>query len=42
MTDSKPKPETERDLRVPEFRDASQDELEFCADGKIVCKDRWE
>jgi hypothetical protein len=36
---------TERDLRMPEFRDISTDdldELEFRSDGKIVRKDRWE
>lgn len=33
---------TERDLRIPEFRDAKLEELEFRSDGKIVRKDRWE
>lgn len=33
---------TERDLRMPEFRDAKLEDLEFRADGKIVRKDRWE
>ena len=33
---------TERDLRMPEFRDANVEDLEFRADGKIVRKDRWE
>jgi hypothetical protein len=33
---------TERDLRMPEFRDAKLDDLEFRDDGKIVRKDRWE
>jgi hypothetical protein len=33
---------TERDLRIPEFRDVKTEELEFRADGKIVRKDRWE
>jgi hypothetical protein len=33
---------TERDLRMPEFRDAEPDELEFRGDGKVVRKDRWE
>jgi hypothetical protein len=33
---------TERDLRMPEFRDAKLEELEFRSDGKIVRKDRWE
>jgi hypothetical protein len=33
---------TERDLRMPEFRDGSPDEYEFRADGAIVRKDRWE
>lgn len=32
---------TELDLRMPEFRDASPDDLEFRGDGKIVRKDRW-
>lgn len=33
---------TERDLRMPEFRDAALEDLEFREDGKIVRKDRWE
>lgn len=33
---------TERDLRIPEFRDANLGDLEFREDGKIVRKDRWE
>lgn len=33
---------TERDLRMPEFRDAKPEELEFRDDGKLVRKDRWE
>jgi hypothetical protein len=33
---------TERDLRMPEFRDAKLEDLEFREDGKIVRKDRWE
>ena len=33
---------TERDLRMPEFRDAKLEDLEFRADVKIVRKDRWE
>lgn len=35
---------TERDLRMPEFRDFTDDfdALEFRSDGKIVRKDRWE
>jgi hypothetical protein len=33
---------TERDLRMPEFRDAKVEDLEFRRDGKIVRKDRWE
>lgn len=33
---------TERDLRMPEFRDANVEDLEFREDGKIVRKDRWE
>jgi len=32
---------TERDLRMPEFRDSNVDEYEFRGDGKIVRKDRW-
>lgn len=33
---------TERDIRVPEFRDAKLEDLEFRGDGKVVRKDRWE
>ena len=33
---------TERDIRMPEFRDAKLEELEFRDDGKVVRKDRWE
>lgn len=33
---------TERDFRLPEFRDAVPEDYEFRADGKIVRKDRWE
>lgn len=33
---------TERDLRMPEFRDAKLEELEFREDGTLVRKDRWE
>jgi hypothetical protein len=33
---------TERDFRMPEFRDADPNDYEFRADGKIVRKDRWE
>lgn len=34
---------TERDLRLPEFRDIENlDELEFRDDGKVVRKDRWQ
>jgi hypothetical protein len=33
---------TERDIRMPEFKDAELDDLEFRADGKVVRKDRWE
>lgn len=33
---------TERDFRMPEFRDASPDDYEFRSDGRIVRKDRWE
>ncbi len=33
---------TERDIRLPEFRDAKLEDLEFRADGKVVRKDRWE
>lgn len=32
----------ERDIRMPEFRDAKFEELEFREDGKVVRKDRWE
>jgi hypothetical protein len=33
---------TERDLRRPEFMDASPEDLEFRTDGVLVRKDRWE
>ena len=33
---------TERDFRMPEFRDADPNDYEFRADGRIVRKDRWE
>lgn len=33
---------TERDIRIPEFRDANVEDLEFRSDGKVVRKDRWE
>lgn len=33
---------TERDFRMPEFRDAKVEDYEFRADGKLVRKDRWE
>lgn len=33
---------TERDFRMPEFRDADPKDYEFRADGKVVRKDRWE
>lgn len=34
---------TERDIRMPEFRDAKLEDLERRSwDGKIVRKDRWE
>ncbi|SEG15409.1 hypothetical protein [Marinobacterium lutimaris] len=33
---------TERDLRMPEFRDADLEDLEFRDDGQLVRKDRWE
>lgn len=33
---------TEADLRMPEFRNAKLEDLEFRSDGKIVRKDRWE
>lgn len=33
---------TERDLRMPQFRDADPEDLEFRDDGKLVRKDRWE
>lgn len=32
----------ERDIRLPEFRDAKLEDLEFRDDGKVVRKDRWE
>ncbi|WP_174524487.1 hypothetical protein [Thauera butanivorans] len=33
---------TERDFRMPEFRDADPKDYEFRRDGKVVRKDRWE
>ena len=33
---------TERDFRMPEFRDAKVEDYEIRADGKVVRKDRWE
>lgn len=33
---------TERDFRMPEFRDAKPEDYEFRGDGKVVRKDRWE
>lgn len=33
---------TERDFRMPQFRDADPADYEFRDDGKIVRKDRWE
>lgn len=33
---------TEKDFRMPEFRDANPEDYEFRKDGKIVRKDRWE
>ena len=33
---------TERDFRMPQFRDADPADYEFRGDGKIVRKDRWE
>ncbi len=39
---SHPAPVTERDFRMPEFRDAKPEDYERRADGKIVRKDRWE
>ena len=33
---------TEKDFRMPEFRDAKVEDYEFRDDGKIVRKDRWE
>lgn len=35
-------PVTERDFRLPEFRDAKPEDYERRADGRIVRKDRWE
>ncbi|WP_292802879.1 hypothetical protein [Methylotenera sp.] len=32
---------TERDFRLPEFRDADPNDYEFRDDGKVVRKDRW-
>lgn len=32
---------TERDFRMPEFRDAKVEDYEFRSDGKVVRKDRW-
>lgn len=33
---------TERDMRMPEFRDCDPDDLEFRADGTLARRDRWE
>lgn len=33
---------TERDIRLPEFRDCALKDLEFRADGTVARKDRWE
>lgn len=33
---------TEADIRMPEFKYAKLEDLEFRHDGKIVRKDRWE
>ncbi|EHK72347.1 hypothetical protein PPL19_05390 [Pseudomonas psychrotolerans L19] len=33
---------TERDFRLPEFRDADPKDYEIRDDGKVVRKDRWE
>lgn len=33
---------TEKDFRMPEFRDEKVEDYEFRDDGKIVRKDRWE
>ena len=33
---------TERDIRLPEFKDAKLEDLEFRDDGRVVRKDRWE
>lgn len=35
-------PITERDLRIPEFRDVDIKDLERREDGTIARKDRWE
>lgn len=37
-----PREVTERDFRMPEFRDAKVEDYEFRGDGKLVRKDRWE
>ncbi len=36
------RPVTERDFRLPEFRDASPRDYEFNEHGELVRKDRWE
>lgn len=33
---------TERDFRMPEFRNADPNDYEFRDDGVLVRKDRWE
>ncbi|OIH08616.1 hypothetical protein A7M79_07320 [Acinetobacter baumannii] len=33
---------TERDIRLPEFKDAKLEDLEFDGSGKVVRKDRFE
>jgi 5'-3' exonuclease len=37
-----PREVTEKDFRLPEYRDAQPGDYEFRPDGKLVRKDRWE
>lgn len=34
-------PVTEKDFRLPEYRDAKPEDYEWRDDGKLVRKDRW-
>lgn len=36
-----PREVTERDFRMPEYKDAKPEDYEFSGDGQLVRKDRW-